>query len=295
MPLRFRNDQAQLRDGWKCTLFFLAAMACFVLVGLVGRSLPPGIKAYAPSAVLVALLGLLLTLVAVRLEGLGLAGVGLRLDARFGRQFALGLLGGCALVAISTGLVVALAGVRLLPAEPPVAGLLVKLVVTLFAGALFEELLFRGYAFQRAVRGLGPRGAIAVFAVIFTLAHLPSGEGLERPVLLIAALGLVLDAVIQSLLFLRTGSLALPIGLHFAWNGAQQALGFGVSGSASAPAWFQPELGQAPAWLTGGTYGLEASALGLPVQVALLAWLWRSAERPPKQKGLAKSQALVAE
>ncbi len=269
-------------------------MACFVLVGLIGRTLPPGIKAYAPSAVLIALLGLALTHVAARLEGVGLAGVGLRLDARFARQLALGLLGGCALVGLTAAFVIGLAGVRLLPTEPPSTALILKLALTLFAGALFEELLFRGYAFQRALRGMGTKGAIAAFALLFTLAHLPSGEGLAPAVLLIVAAGLVLDAVIQSLLYLRTGSLALPIGLHFAWNAAQQALGFGVSGAASGPAWFQPELGSAPAWLSGGAYGLEASAFGLLVQVTLLAWLWRGAAHQPKQKGLANGQALIA-
>lgn len=278
MPLSIslRNEAAQLRHGWKSAFFVLAGLSCFVLVGLIGRSLPAAIKPYAPSAVLIAALGWLLTWVAVRLEGCGLADVGLRLDRRFLRQFAAGMAAGALLVAASAGLVCALAGVTLAPVAAPAFGLQLKLVAMVLGGAWFEELLFRGYAFRRAVRGMGRWRAIVAFSLLFTLAHLPGGAGLDRSMLFVAVAGLVLDGVIQSLIVLRTGSLALPIGLHVAWNLLQQTLGFGVSGTASVPGWFRPDLGGQPGWLTGGAYGLEASLPALVVQAGLLAWLLRT-------------------
>lgn len=45
------------------------------------------------------------------------------------------------------------------------------------------------------------------------------------------------------------------------WNLLQESLGFGVSGAASPHAWFNVDLGTRPSWLTGGEYGLEASAV----------------------------------
>lgn len=276
MTFEFRNGRAQLRDGWKSCCFLLACMAAFVVVGLIGRALPPGLKAYAPSALLIAVAGLLLSWAAVRLEGKRLASIGLRLDGRFVRQFGLGLLAGALLVAAGAALVCGVAGVQLVGTEPPTLAVQLKIVVMVLCGALFEELLFRGYAFQRAVSGMGRWPAIAVFALLFCLAHLPGNTAVETPVLLIALAGLLLDAVIQSLLFLRTGSLALPIGLHAAWNLLQGMLGFGVSGLASAEAWMRAEPGSQPGWLTGAAYGLEGSVFPLLLQLALLAWLLKT-------------------
>lgn len=277
----FLNDRAQLRDGWKSVLFMLAGMVCFVVVGVIGRSLPPALKAYAPSALLIATLGLLISFAAVRLEGGRLAGIGLGLDGRFLRQFGLGVLGGGLLVAASTALVCGLAGVALVRVEGPVPAVQVKLLVTVLAGALFEELVFRGFAFQRALRGMGRWPAIATFSVLFSLAHLPGNLEVGAAMLATAIAGLLLDCVIQSLLLLRTGSLALPIGLHFAWNLLQHALGFGVSGTSASTVWFRPELGSQAGWLTGGEYGLEASVWALAVQLLLLAWLLWAAKPAP--------------
>ncbi len=281
MRLNLLNERSSLRDGWRSLFFLLAGMACFVLVGVIGRTLPPVLKAYAPSAVLIALLGLVLTYTAVRMEGVSLKSVGLRLDVRFLKQFGLGLLGGALLVGVSASLVCGWAGVTLVPVETPVSPIQIKLIATILGGAFFEELLFRGYAFQRAMRGMGRWPAIAAFSLLFGLAHLPSYLEVETPMLIAAMAGLLLDCVIQSLILLRTGSLALPIGLHFAWNLLQPMLGFGVSGASASSGWFRPDLGSQPGWLTGGEYGLEASVYALVVQIVLLAWLLWTAQRLP--------------
>ena len=62
-----------------------------------------------------------------------------------------------------------------------------------------------------------------------------------------------------------TGRLWVPIGLHLAWNSAQGYLfgaavcGSGLSGSIAI---ITAHPG-APAWLTGGTFGPEASVFAL--------------------------------
>jgi len=276
-----------MRDGMKSIVFLLASLACFVLVGLIGRALPPSVKTYVPNALLIAGLGLLLSLAAVRLERRSLASIGLPLDARFLRPFGLGLLAGALLVAASSALVCGLTGVELVRIDAPSAATLSRLLIVVLAGALFEELLFRGYAFQRAVSGIGRWPAIALFSLLFSVAHLPGNLELEPSMLLIAIAGLVLDCVIQSLLLLRSGSLALPIGLHFAWNLLQQSLGFGVSGLAASAAWFRADAGAQPGWLTGGDYGLEASVLSLAVQLPVLLWLLTAVPRQPRGRARA--------
>ena len=273
MRTLLRNDRGDVRDGWKALFFLLASMGCFVVVGIAGRLWPAAWKPYAPSALLIAVLGLLLTALALRLEGGRLRDVGLRFDRRFLSQLALGLLGGALLAATSAGLVM-LAGVDLVRIEPPSAAAQIKFTMMVLGGAVFEELLFRGYAFQRTVRGLGAWPALAVFALLFTLGHLPGNTGMEATLAVNAVAGLVLHAVIMGLILLRTGSLAVPIGLHAAWNLVQGLLGFGVSGLAH-PAWFRPDFGSLPGWLTGGAYGLEASVLPLVLEGLLLVWLLR--------------------
>src|SRR5262249_35034273 len=42
----------------------------------------------------------------------------------------------------------------------------------LVTGALAEELMFRGYPFQRLLEAVGPAGAILVFSVLFGVVHL---------------------------------------------------------------------------------------------------------------------------
>lgn len=277
MKLSLRDDRARIRNGWKCLFFILASMACFAIVGFVGHLLPPSVKAFAPSAILITVLGLLISWWAVRLEGTSLASLGLRVDGRFSLEWGWGVLAGAAMVAVCAGAVCAWGGVRLNPAAGPTLAVLLKLLVMFLGGAVFEELLFRGYAFQRAIRGIGVWPAILVFGGLFCIAHLPGNLDVGPALLTMAMANLLANSVLQSLLYLRTGSLALPIGLHFGWNLVQESLGFGVSGMASSQGWFQVHLGLQPGWLSGGEFGLEASVFCLALQGVLIALLMAKA------------------
>lgn len=280
MRLSLRNERRQVRDGWKSVFFVLAGMACFLITGLIGHALPPALKTFAPSGLLITALGLGLTFIAVTLEGRSLASVGLSLNGRFLAQFAQGILLGAGMIALSAALVCTLAGVSLGPVRVPDGAVLARITVTFLGGALFEELLFRGYAFQRTVRSVGTWPALWIFGALFCLGHVPGNLDVGWPLLLAAMTNILLDALTQGLILLRTGSLALPIGLHFGWNWLQENLGFGVSGIAASHGWFHPALGSAPGWLTGGEFGLEASVFAVGVQlVLLLALLWSSRNR----------------
>lgn len=55
----------------------------------------------------------------------------------------------------------------------------------------------------------------------------------------------------------------MPLAIHFMANFVQGTiLGFGVSGGEQAGL-LKPVFNQAPQWLTGGSFGLEASVPGL--------------------------------
>ena len=83
----------------------------------------------------------------------------------------------------------------------------------LISGALAEELMFRGYPFQRLVEAIGAAGAIVVFSVLFGVVHLSNPGASVWGLVNTVAIGVLL-----SIVYLRTRSLWLPWGLHFAWN-----------------------------------------------------------------------------
>ena len=67
----------------------------------------------------------------------------------------------------------------------------------------------------------------------------------------------------------------MPIGIHFGWNWIQGALlGFDVSGLHEA-GWLLPHLLDKPQWLTGGSFGPEASVMSVAVDATTVVLLWR--------------------
>ena len=121
--------------------------------------------------------------------------------------------------------------------------------------------LFRGYPFQQLVKALGPGHAQWIFGILFTLVHW-GNPGLAGPARPWATLNILLAALLLGLCYLRTRSLAMPMGLHFGWNWAQGSLlGFPVSGLNFAQGPWKPVSQNGPHWLTGWAFGLEASAL----------------------------------
>lgn len=132
-------------------------------------------------------------------------------------------------------------------------------LVLLFAAA-WEELLFRGYAFQWIARGIGQGWATGLFAVAFGALHLtnPNITG-------IGLLNITLASVVLSVALFTSRSLWLPIGLHWGWNMAQAiVLGVPVSGLSSeeVPSLWATEL-SGPAWLSGEAFGFEGSVVGI--------------------------------
>jgi membrane protease YdiL (CAAX protease family) len=129
-----------------------------------------------------------------------------------------------------TSLIVAvavnLAGVA--PPSPlPPTGTAAGLVLHLIAGAVVapvaEEMLFRGFALTAWRQLVGVRGAIVRSSIVFVLAHVlfVSGDTFGETVRVALVAGVVRIPVAFALgwLFVRTGSIWGPIGLHAGFNG----------------------------------------------------------------------------
>ena len=145
---------------------------------------------------------------------------------------ARGMLGGAVFagpVILVTAVLAAVAAqiTGVVPASPlPPTGTAPGLVLHLVAGAVIapvaEELLFRGFALTAWRRSVGNRGAIARSSLVFVLAHVlfVGGDGFREAASLafVAGIARVPVAIALGWLYVRTGSLWGPVGLHAAYN-----------------------------------------------------------------------------
>jgi membrane protease YdiL (CAAX protease family) len=269
-----RDDQGQLRNGWWILLFvaiFLASQAVYHPVSKALQHLGAGKAWLAPLPVAFLLL---VTWICLRLRRQPLSAVGLRLDATWWRHALFGIAFGAAEMLAVAALILLAGGVRF--ELDPARGLpALAYGVWFFAWvALLEELLFRGFVFQRLVDGIGAPIALPLMGVLFAIAHW-GNPGMEGSTMAWATLDTALGAILLGLAWLRTGSLALPIGIHFGWNWIQGSLlGFDVSGLAQS-GWLVPHLLARPQWLSGGAFGPEASIFAVAVDAVAVLVLWR--------------------
>lgn len=268
------GPEGRLRNGW----WVLAFVAVFLLSRLLYSPVSQGLQSLgldkAWLAPLPFVFALLVTWVCTRLRGEPLASVGFRIDRRWAREAVAGTALGMAAILVVAALVWASGGVRFgLDPARSVSMLASGLYLFAFV-ALFEETLFRGFVFQRLVDGLGAWPALALLGLLFAAAHW-SNPGMEGATRLLAAGSMATGGILFGLAWLRTRSLALPVGIHLGWNWMQgHVLGFGVSGF-DHNGWLRPQFQGQPQWLTGGEFGPEASVFALVVDVIAIALLWK--------------------
>ncbi len=154
---------------------------------------------------------------------------------------------------------------------------LAVVLLILSTGAMTEELMFRGYPFQRLVEGVGAVPAIVLLSVMFGLAHLKNPHSSAWAIANTVSVGVLL-----SVAYLRSRALWLPWGIHFGWNATLGVVfGLPVSGLTDF-AVIVKGTARGPHWLTGGSYGLEASALGTAVILLGFLPVLMMFRRPPQ-------------
>jgi membrane protease YdiL (CAAX protease family) len=143
-------------------------------------------------------------------------------------------------------------------------------------GPVVEEVLNRGYWFQSIKRGWGVAVATIVTSLLFGGLHLlnPNAE-------ILGAVNIALSAITWVLGMLWFRSLWFPIGWHAAWNFAQFfVVGLPNSGISvnsmglEGTTLLVSELSGSH-WLTGGDFGMEASAIRTAILIgAIVGMLW---------------------
>ena len=208
-------------------------------------------------------------------EGRGLAEIGLWWNPASIRNVALGVAGGAgsAALVVAGPLLVGAARIVAVPGATTHFRTLAFVTVLLWFGAAGEEILFRGYGFQRLLAVLGPAATILPVGILFALLHAGNPNATILGLVNTAGFGIVFGYA-----FLRSRDLWLPIGLHFGWNLTLPLLGVNVSGLKIGMTGYTMEWTAGPLW-SGGEYGIEASVLTTAVLLVLFAWLRKAPVR----------------
>jgi membrane protease YdiL (CAAX protease family) len=291
----YNSEEHRLRAVWRLLLFsglnLVAALTLQAILGIilgviaavsgVDLSNPQAVQVsilrnpYLPalSAVVTLFATGLVTLLAVRIDGRPLADFGFRFNGVWWRDFGFGLLLGALLMTVIFVVELAAGWVTItsvlnstIPNQSFGTGLLLSLVL-FFCVGIYEEMLSRGYQLRNMAEGmrgkyLNPRTALlaayVISSILFGILHAANPNASFISTLYLMTAGLLLG-----LGFVLTGDLAIPIGLHMAWNFFQGSVfGFPVSGMTIGASFIAIKQ-SGPEIITGGVFGPEAGLIGL--------------------------------
>ena len=293
----FLNSEGRLRSGWRLSIFGLAfIIATSILSIILVLALSFTYDREEIEAVLkenwgFAVQGFILLVCAIGIgygcqklfEDLPFKALGWAFHPRWFKDWLVGSLLGAVTLVFATLIATlpgsfkfALTEAQVFPAVTKT--LIFSCLIFIFAAAA-EEALFRGYPLQTLTRANLIWLGIAITSIFFALAHQANpNQDASKTVKVLAFSNTALAGVWLAVVYLKTRSLWLPLGVHWAWNWMMAAvLGLPVSGITKLtpnPLLHATDLG--PAWLTGGPYGIEG---GVACSVAILlstVFVWRS-------------------
>ena len=284
----FFNPVGRLRSGWRLLIFLLGFIVLSILSAEIVKVLDGLVASYSSSPHREAVLavvsrgGMLVIALAAGflcahcLEELPWRSLGASFHKRWFRDLIIGSAVGFATLALAVaiatvgrGLSFSLNHIESTSVLRSMIGSGVLLVVAAFA----EEAMFRGYALQTLARAKLAWLGVLLTLVLFGIAHVTNPNVVPGFTFANTSLAGLWFAVA----YLRTRSLWLPLGLHWAWNWALGwFFGLPVSGLniVSNPLLKASDTG--PLWLTGGNYGIEGG-LACTIALALCTlFLWRT-------------------
>jgi membrane protease YdiL (CAAX protease family) len=286
----FINDFGRLRSGWRVLIFVLVFIAILFLLATLLRVAYFALVQFGPTiphadfiADVIFRLTLMLAalgagyICARWLEGLPWRSLGLTHHQNYLRDLLVGFAIGFTSLAIAVGIATVAGGLRFSFAGATMSGAILRAFIgttpLLFVAALAEEALFRGYALQTLTRAQLAWLGLLLTSVPFALVHLSNPNVVPGVTFANTAIaGIWLGAA-----YLRTRSLWFPLGIHWSWNWALGwFFGLPISGInlVANPLLKGNDLG--PAWLTGGTYGIEGGVACSFALILSTLFIWRT-------------------
>ena len=274
----------RLRSGWRVTIYFAVLALPNLILSSLFKASPSASAAtvsntFDVSWAMVAVYLVMnvwvvfVSMAAFRsLDGASWQAWGYALHPGWSRDLFIGLLVGLLMIAVVIGLQVLGSGTRLHAAHNSSWRGILTATCLLWLAAAFEELVFRGYAFQTLLRDIPVWVPIVILNIFFGLAHWTNPSRTTFSTINTALAGIWL-----ALAVMRTRSLWLATGLHFSWNWTMGVLfGLPVSGM-RLPNTFLFASSVEPQWLTGGSYGSEGGVTATLAFTLAAVWLWRTA------------------
>lgn len=211
--------------NWKYTslrviLFCISCAIILILFSPVTKNLPePWSEILLGSIAVIAVF--ILSILFSNWEKLTLTDIGIIPTKQTLPLFVYGFCIGLLLASVQGLLVVTFSSAQVILApQTPFLSILFTLFLYLIL-ALREELAFRGYALRSLAYSIGSWKAQFIIILIFSLEHLAGGYTLKQ-----AFLGAGIGALLFGIAALKSKGIALPVGIHAAWNFGQWSIGF---------------------------------------------------------------------
>ncbi|HYG01880.1 MAG TPA: CPBP family intramembrane glutamic endopeptidase [Chryseosolibacter sp.] len=250
------NREGKLKSIWWVVIFFLILFCFLFPLILLSQHFHFEITLWHQVLIILAV-----SVICQALGGRAQAELAGRIDKKWLAQLSAGMVIGALLMIFPALLLLAVGAVRWeltnLSFAAAASGILV-----IASAVLAEELLFRGFIFQRLIHAFGTWPAQLIIGFMFVLTHL-NNPGMAGTTKMLSSVNIFIASVLFGVSYIATKRLAMPIGIHLMANFVQgTVLGFGVSGNEES-GFLKPVFVHEAEWFTGGDFGLEASAPGL--------------------------------
>ena len=206
-------------------------------------------------------------------------------------MLALGLLIGFVMNGVSILAAVLAGSVQLDFVQFNVIGFVLFLIF-IFIQASTEEIICRGFAYQRIKRTYGTAAAVIGSALIFSLAHI-----MNPGVTPLALLDIFLTGVLYALMVRYCDSIWMAMGAHTAWNLTQNIL-FGLpnSGMASSYSFFGLSGVASNSFAYDTAFGVEGTIFAVAVNAVccLALYLWGRSRGKKRDFDIWQGSALEA-
>lgn len=263
----FLNTGNKIRSIWWIPIFFVLLVMFLLPTILIAQKYSVEVSIH-----IQAILILLVTIICQLLRKESITAITGKFDFRWLKQILTGLAIGAALM-IFPAIILTVSGLAHWQINSVSFNTIISGVIVFVGVAIAEEFLFRGFLFQRLLESLGQWPAQLIIAGMFLLTHV-NNPGMIGTTKILASLNIFIASIMFGIAFIKTKSLAMPLGLHFMANFMQgTVLGFGVSGETEASL-FKAFTVEGLVWLSGGQFGLEASILGLITVIIITVGLY---------------------
>jgi len=284
----FLNNVGRLRSGWRLGLFVCAFFALLILLQSVAHlvfvieellhiSAGPFTEQIVFRVVFLSAAVLAGWICNYWLEGLPWRVLGLSFHTGWCRDLLLGSAIGAVSLAIAAFIAFAAGRLSFEFSERQilfaVGRALVGTAVLFIVAALAEEAAFRGYPLQTMIRA-----HLIVFGILITSVLPFAAAHLQNPSFTVLSFtNTALAGLLFAVAYLRTRSLWFPLGVHWAWNFTQGSIfGGPVSGVTITSHPLLHSFDKGPAWVTGGSYGLEGGVCCTVALVITTLFIWRT-------------------